>query len=102
MSIVFKSLVSSALIIFALQFEISGKKLETRAEQWLTSSEVSVQLRQVAIGAIKISKDLWQKGLNWNASGSSASRISRASKEWKVEFRRKHAKVSEPESEFEE
>lgn len=94
MFFVVKSLVVTAVIVMLLQFEVGGHTLESRAEKWLVSSEVSSQLRQVAGGAIKISQDLWKKGLLWAGLDSKSGQ---AKKEWTVEYRHKSSKKKEDE-----
>lgn len=89
MMFVVKSIVATVVIVMLMQIEWGGRTLESRAERWLATSAVTEQLRQVAGGAIKISKDLWQKGHRWAGLDSGASV---GQKPWSVEFR--HRKTS--------
>lgn len=89
MIFVLKSLVAAAIVIVVMQFEVGGTSLESRAEHWLVSSPVSLQLRQVASGAIKVSQDLGRQSLKWMGLQSAPSTPKR---EWSVEFRHRRAK----------
>lgn len=87
MFFVAKSVLFTVLIVMLLQIEVGGRKLETRAEQWVANSVAAEQLRQVAGGAVKLSEDLIKKGRKW-AGMETQSTTSR--KNWAIEFRRKN------------
>lgn len=84
MSFVLKSLFATILIVLLMQVEVGGRTLESRAQHWLVSSEITRQLRQVADGGIKLSKDAWMRGKRWMGSASTAE-PRRKSNEWKVD-----------------
>ncbi len=52
-----KSLVYTAAVIFALQFNYKGETLEERAEQYLESSPVMAYVRQTAAGGANALRD---------------------------------------------
>lgn len=90
MMFVVKSVVVTVIIVMLMQIEVGGRTLESRAERWVATSAVTVQLRQVAGGAVKISQDLWKKGRRWAGLDAGASVVQ---KPWSVEFR--HRKTGE-------
>jgi hypothetical protein len=89
MMFVIKAVVTTVLLVMVLQIEVGGTKLETRAENWVATSFVTRQLRQVAGGAIKASKDLWKKSLRWAGLDSN---VTAGKKDWAVEFRHKKSR----------
>lgn len=57
---VLKTFVVAIGLLAALQFPIEETTIEARTQAWIQTSEVGTLLKQVSLGAVKMTKDGYQ------------------------------------------
>lgn len=83
---VIKSFGLAMLILAGLQFKIGDETLEAKSIRWIETSAIGDHLRDVADGAIKVSKKAWEQA---SAAMGLKSDQTIGFKEWEVEFKHK-------------
>jgi hypothetical protein len=104
---VIKTLIITAVIVFAMQVNVSGRSLEFRFLHWIRSSSITQQLNQVAHGAVlgaqrgteKISQ-FFSKTVGNNEQTQNASRLNIQLKRSDAYLHEQSAKRAEQSSSF--